>query len=492
MFEAAELGRKVSREELERELPVLRTSLLEMQRALRAAGRAAIVVIGGADGAGKGETLNRLHEWLDPRGLEINAFRPPSDEERERPPFWRFWRALPARGKIGAFLGSWYTAPILGRAYGTIGSAAFDRELARVAFFEEMLARDGAILVKFWFHLSKKAQKKRLERLESSAKTKWRLGPNDWKHFRMYDDFVKVSERAIRKTDIAEAPWLVIEAADDEYRDLTVARSLVERIGDGLESPAEVRPAAAAAASLVSSRGEKTVLDAVDLSATIDGDDYEKELERWRAKVGRLNRKAFEKGVSTVLVFEGWDASGKGGSIRRLVSAIDARDVRVIAVAAPTDEERAHHYLWRFWRHIPRAGLVTIFDRSWYGRVLVERVEGFAREEEWKRAYLEINDFEEQLAGHGIVLAKFWMHVSPEEQLRRFEERQKVEWKLHKITEDDWRNREKWEAYASAVDEMVARTSTAAAPWTLVPANSKKFARIEVLKTVCARLQRAL
>jgi AMP-polyphosphate phosphotransferase len=191
-------------------------------------------------------------------------------------------------------------------------------------------------------------------------------------------------------------------------------------------------------------------------------------------------------------VFEGWDAAGKGGGIRRLTEAIDSRLCRVIPVAAPTDEERAHHYLWRFWRHIPRAGLVTIYDRSWYGRVLVERVEGFAREDEWMRAYLEINDFEQQLVESGVVLTKFWVHISLEEQLRRFEDRQRTPYKQHKITEEDWRNREKWEAYRAAVNDMVVRTSTRKAPWTLVAGNDKKFARIQMLETVCRRLERAL
>ena len=172
-------------------------------------------------------------------------------------------------------------------------------------------------------------------------------------------------------------------------------------------------------------------------------------------------RAAFEKKRSSVVVFEGWDAAGKGGNIRRITAAIDPRTYRVISIAAPTDEEKAHHYLWRFWRHVPRAGYVTIYDRSWYGRVLVERVEGFARPDEWSRAYLEINDFEQQLVDHGIVLAKFWLHIDAKEQLRRFRERESVAWKQHKIAAEDWRNREKWDAYEEAVNDMVARTSTA-------------------------------
>ena len=171
---------------------------------------------------------------------------------------------------------------------------------------------------------------------------------------------------------------------------------------------------------------------------------------------------------------------------------MDARLYRVVPIAAPTDEERAHQYLWRFWRHIPRAGRVTIFDRSWYGRVLVERVEGFARPDEWQRAYLEINDFEDQLVAHGTMVTKFWLHISKEEQLRRFKERQKTAFKQYKITDEDWRNRERWDAYEAAINEMAVRTGRRDAPWVLVAGNDKRFARLQILETVCDRLEQTL
>ena len=191
-------------------------------------------------------------------------------------------------------------------------------------------------------------------------------------------------------------------------------------------------------------------------------------------------------------MFEGLDAAGKGGAIRRVTQALDARQLPRLPVAAPTDEEKAQPYLWRFWRHLPRTGHVAIFDRSWYGRVLVERVEGFASEDEWLRAYGEINDFEEELADDGIVVVKFWLAISKEEQLRRFEEREQSAFKRFKITDEDWRNREKWDEYDDAVNDMVDRTSTPQAPWTLVEAEDKHWARVKVLKTLCDRLTREL
>jgi len=496
MFEEAELGRKVSREDYDRELPALRAGLLEAQRGLRTVGAPAIVLFSGADGAGKSETVQRLYEWLDPRGLETNAFGLPSDEERERPPYWRFWRTLPAAGRIGMFLGSWYTDPVLLRAYGKLSRSELARELGRIAFFEQMLVDGGVLLFKFWLHLSKKGQRKRLTTLEKTPDTAWRVGPLEWKHYRLYGRFIKASEQVLQATDTGRAPWFVVEADDERYRELMIGRVLLEGMRRRLAGerpaapsvnvpspPPEPPPVAGA---------QVTVLDHVDLTQALPDKEYRKRLLRAQARVNRLVRAASEKRVSAVVVFEGWDAAGKGGAIRRLTAAMDPRLYRIIPVAAPTDEEKVQHYLWRFWRHLPRAGRVTVYDRSWYGRVLVERVEGFAGEAEWRRAYLEINDFEQQLVEHGSVVAKFWLHIGPEEQLRRFEERQSTEYKRHKIGEEDWRNREKWGAYHQAVNEMVVRTSTRLAPWTLVAGNDKRFARVQVLETFARRLEKAL
>jgi polyphosphate:AMP phosphotransferase len=494
MFEAAELGRTVSKEDYKRQLPDLRAGLLQAQVEIRRAAIPVVLVFSGADGAGKSETVQRLHEWLDPRGLEANVFGPRSDEERERPPYWRFWRALPARGRIGLFSSSWYTDPLVRRAYGKSRAQDLDADLARIAFFEQMLAADGALVLKFWLHLSKKAQRKRLETLEKSPDTAWRVSPLEWKHYKLYERFIKASEPVLRRTDASHAPWFLIEAADVRYRELMVAQILLDALRRRLDGknapdsqvPGPISPPPPAAEAAV------TVLDTVALDQRVSRDSYERRLLKLQARLSRLTRAAAERKRSSVIVLEGWDAAGKGGGIRRLTEAIDARFYRVIPIAAPTDEERAHHYLWRFWRHIPRAGLVTIYDRSWYGRVLVERVEGFAQEPEWMRAYLEINDFEDQLAEAGVVLTKFWVHISAEEQLRRFEERRTTAYKQHKITEEDWRNREKWDAYLTAVNDMVVRTSTRVAPWTLVPGNDKRLARLRILETVCRRLDRAL
>lgn len=490
MFEAVELGHAVSAAEYDTALPNLRAQLLAAHFALRQQPFAVLVIVSGADGAGKGELVHRFNEWLDPRGVQTHAFWAPSDEERERPPYWRFWRAMPKRGRIGIFFGSWYTDPIIRRVYGESKASQFDSSMDRIAAFEQMLADDGTVIVKLWLHLPKAEQKKRLKHLEKDG----RIAPDDWKHYRLFDKFAKVSERALRRTDTPAAPWLVLEATDRRYRELTAGRVLLEAIERRLEVQNKRPPASSSAPARAKSTGRSSdsVLAHVDLTKRVSQPEYEKQLASLQANLSQLAWSAQQQKISTVMVFEGWDAAGKGSAIRRVTQAIDPRLFHVVGIAAPTDEERSHHYLWRFWRQLPRAGFVTIFDRSWYGRLLVERVEGFATETEWSRAFREINDFEEQLADHDVVVLKFWIHISPQEQLRRFKERQGVAYKQYKITDEDWRNREKWPAYQRAVDDIVAKCSTEFAPWTLVAGNDKKFARIQILKTIVRRLEQAI
>jgi len=495
MFETAELGQKIEKDEFDARVPELRTNLLRVQRELQAASFPVLILLNGVDGAGKGDTMNLLHEWMDPRFLETYAIAPRTEEEIQRPDSWRFWMALPPRGRVGVFLGSWYTEPILTRVMAAKKKkkkhdAQLDTALIHVNQFEKELVDDGALILKFWFHLSKQQQRKRLKRLEKDPETRWRVTKDDWNHYRLYDEFRTVCERTLRETDTGEAPWVVVEGADARYRYTVVAEHITESIDSQLALARRKRkPARKASAS---PRRTRTVLDKLDMSRSLAKKRYESELERWQARINALSREAKAQGIGAIALFEGWDAGGKGGAIRRVTRALDARDYRIIPIAAPTDEEKAHHYLWRFWRHLPRLGTLTIYDRSWYGRVLVERVERFATEAEWTRAYYEINDFEEQLADHGIVLAKYWLHITKDEQLRRFKERETIPWKQHKITPEDYRNRRKWDAYERAANEMIGRTSTEYAPWTLVEADNKRYARIKVLKDLCKRYQAAL
>ena len=494
MFESAELGHKIDKATYEAEVPKLREALLDAQFELAQKAKfPVIILIGGVDGAGRGETVNLLNEWMDPRYVQTHGMGDPSDEELDRPMMWRFWRALPPKGKVGVFLGSWYTWPILNRVHGVTKSAELDQSLERAKRLEKMLTDEGALIIKFWLHLSKEKQQARLKLLENNPKTRWRVTKRDWEHYDLYNKFLSVHESVIRHTSTAEAPWIIVEGAEAHYRSLTVGKVILEAIRKRLaEESSKKKPVEAQAPPLLPSIDNMHILKALDLTQKVEKKKFQEELEKYQGKLALLTRNPKFRDITVVAVFEGNDAAGKGGSIRRITSAVDARQYQVVPIAAPTEEERAQPYLWRFWRHIPRKGRVTIFDRSWYGRVLVERVEGFCSPTDWMRAYHEINDFEAQLVRHNIVVVKFWLTISKDEQLRRFEDRKKTGFKRFKITDEDWRNREKWDAYEQAICDMVDRTSTEKAPWTLVEANDKNFARIKVLKTLCQRIESAM
>jgi polyphosphate:AMP phosphotransferase len=494
MFEATKVGRTVDKATFKSEQETLRTQLLEVQRELLQTDIPVIVLISGVEGAGKGEVVNRLNEWLDTRGVRTFAFWDETDEERQRPRYWRFWNALPARGTLAILFGGWYQAPIEHRFQGLCNDAELDAELSRIADFEHMLISDGALIVKFWFHLSEKDQKTRLKELSRDDRSRWKMMPKKGKFQEHYSDYERIAERVIRHTDRGTSPWYLIEAWDKRYRDLTVGKTLLHAIKARLSQPPVIEPPSTSSHLELPdvSSARITLLDQLDLSQSLDRPTYKSELKELQKELNELAWEAYKKKRSLVLVFEGVDAGGKGGTIRRFTNAIDARLYRAIPVAAPSDEEKAHHYLWRFWRHIPRAGYITIYDRSWYGRVLVERVEEFATDAEWRRAYSEINQFEEQLVESGTILLKFWLQISQEEQLRRFEDREKVPYKRYKITDEDWRNREKWPEYKAAVNEMVVHTSTEHAAWTLVEGDDKPYARIKVLSTLRDGLKEAL
>jgi len=493
MFESAELGHKIDKATYDKEVPKLREALLDAQFDLsEQAEFPVIILVGGVDGAGRSETVNLLNEWMDSRFIQTHGMGEPSEEEMERPMMWRFWRALPPKGRIGVFLGSWYTWPVLNRVEGLTTRAQLDQSLERARRLEKMLTDEGALIIKFWLHLSRDMQKKRLKLLEKDPKTRWRVTKRDWEHFKLYDKFLPIHESVIRHTSTAEAPWIVVEGADAHYRSLTIGKVILEAIRKRLEGPDKKKEAHVRAAPLLPSIDRLNILETLDLTQTLEKKKFDKELEKYQGKLALLTREPRFKDITVIVVFEGNDAAGKGGSIRRITGALDARQYEVIPIAAPTEEERAQPYLWRFWRHVPRKGRVTIFDRSWYGRVLVERVEGFCSEFDWMRAYHEINDFEAQLVRHQAVVVKFWLTISKDEQMRRFKEREKIGFKRFKITDEDWRNREKWKAYEQAVGDMVDRTSTEAAPWTLIEANDKNFARIKILKTLCRRIDSAM
>lgn len=491
MFEAAETGQRLSKKEFKAREPALRQALLAAQyRLLEAGSFPVIIIVGGVDGAGKGETVNLFNEWMDPRHIATHGFGEPSDEERQRPSMWRFWRTLPPKGRIGMLFGSWYTAPIVDHVTGRTTKRELDRAIAGIRDFEAMLATEGAVILKLWFHLSRKAQRQRLTELEKDPLTRWRVGETDWERFRTYGRFRKVSAHTLEHTSVDHAPWHIIDGSDPEHRSITAGTLLLEELEARLKTRG--RAPKVPAPALPAPGRAPDVLAALDYDYRLGREAYEQQLELWQGRLNLLTRDARFKQKSLVLVFEGQDAAGKGGAIRRITAALDARQYQVIPVSAPSEEERAQPWLWRFWRQLPARGHIAIFDRSWYGRVLVERVENFCSKAAWQRAYSEINAFEDQLVRHDIVVVKFFMAITKDEQLVRFRERETVKHKNHKLTPDDWRNREQWAAYGAAINAMVQHTDSRAAPWTLVPANDVEHARIVILKTICERLEAAM
>ncbi|RLQ22858.1 polyphosphate:AMP phosphotransferase [Seongchinamella sediminis] len=485
MFDQFEAQAPLDKHSYETQALALRQQLLEIQFALEGSRHPVLIVLAGLDGAGKGVLVHRLNEWMDPRGIETNTYWERSDEEDNRPYFWRFWRQLPQRGQIGIFLGSWYTQVTQQRVEELIDDEALEAFCRRISEFERQLTDDGALVIKIWVHVSEETQRRQLEEKAPLRQQNPRVTENPYELVGKYQQAMITSKKVIQLTQTFQCPWHIVDGEDRNYREIKageIIRDAVLRRIETREPPApreQFPPPVDALAS-------------VKLDSVLAKSAYRKKLLKYQSRLQDLAWEGYRQKRSLVAVFEGWDGAGKGSALRRVTGAIDPRLYKLVQISAPTDEELAHHYSWRFWRHLQRDGRVTLFDRSWYGRVMVERVEKFASEDEWTRAYREINEFERELTLHGSIVAKFWLHIDQDEQLTRFRAREQAAHKRHKITAEDWRNREKWPEYEAAVNEMIARTHTPHAPWTLVPGNNKHYARINILETLCEAMERAL
>jgi polyphosphate:AMP phosphotransferase len=467
-------------------MPALNDELLARQLDTRKLGKFSVaVIVTGVPSAGRSETVNKLIEWLDPKYVSVRAFGE-SDADSSHPPMWRYWRALPAFGRVAFYFWGWY-GEYLGCTLKDSGKAKrrAERELERVRQLETMLGADGVRVVKIHLDLDADTQRKRLKKLRGNKLTRWRVTHEDLWLARHHKAFRKAIEDCIDASDQPSARWHLIDGADENYREVRVGELLRDEMQAGLEQ----------AQKAVRARAGKTSKPPPlrrDRLRKVDDEDYERELELLQGKVALLTRRSKFRKHGLVLAFEGMDAAGKGGAIRRITHALDARQYQVVPVSAPTAEERLYPYLWRFWRDVPARGHIAIFDRSWYGRVLVERVRGLAAPADWRRAYAEICEFERQLTEHGLVVAKFWLQVSKAEQLRRFKERDEDPLKRFKVDPEDWTNRSLYDAYQLAAAEMIQRTRSPQARWHVVPADDKKSARLHVLRVVCEAVEAAL
>ena len=482
MLETAETRPAISVEQYETLEPELRTQLVAMQQQMRNAKFALIIIVSGDDAAGVRAVTNLFSEWMDPRFVATSVFGEPTGDELLRPPSWRYWRELPPNGRTAVFSDEWTTRALALRIGGKMGQRRYEDSIENCRQFETMLAADGTVFVKLYVHLADKdlaKQRKRL-RKESGWSSVASIGRAMLKH---PVKARKLVEEMLEHTSTGLSAWKLVEGTCKRSRNVVAARAVLDAVNVKLNQKEAVSAGTTATAAAVEAP-EKSILSSVDLSSKLDPDEYEDRMADLKTELSRVALKAQRKGIPVIAAFEGWDAAGKGGVIRRLAQSMNPEQYRIVPIAAPTDEEKSHHYLWRFWRHIPANGNFVIFDRTWYGRVLVERVEGFAKPDEWGRAYSEINFFEDHLVRQGAVMLKFWLHIDQEEQLRRFKDRENTPFKSYKIGPEDYRNREKWDQYVAAIDDMVARTSTPDAPWHLIPSNDKMFARVDVISRV--------
>ncbi|MDN3557041.1 polyphosphate kinase [Halomonas maura] len=466
----------------------LRYRLLAAQLAMaRQADRAVVVVITGQAATGKTPLINALNHRLENRLTEVHALAP-SSEERARPYWWRYWRRLPARGRVGVFVHGWYGDALFGRADQRLGAGAFRDRLAQIRAFEAELAAEGVALVKLWLDIDRDEQARHLKALRRDPERAWQVKDSDWQRHLQHRTLAGLGEQLRQATEAGHAPWQRLPGGPRQQPATALSERLVEAMAgplprvDGGCGPAAPRAEALPRLAQLSGPAGPGLAKPA----------YRRALAEAQARLAGNARAIHRRGIAVVLVLEGHDAAGKGGSIHRLTSALDARDYRVHRIAAPSDEERAHPWAWRFWRRLPADGRFAIFDRSWYGRVLVERVEGLATPAQWRRAYGEIRRFEGQLLAHGAVVGKLFLAIDKDEQLRRFRARAETPHKRHKLTEEDWRNRARWDDYRRAIDEMFVHTHDVDGGWALIDANDKRRARLAVLDHVNALLERRL
>ena len=491
-LEKLDLTKTADAETYQKDLAHLKERLGVLQRTLRDQKIPVIILIEGWNASGITMTVHEIIQSLDPRGFTLHAIERPTDEERGHPFFWRFWLRTPPRGRIALFARSWYSRAITEEMQKPSWEKSLKGRAARINNFERQLADDGTVILKFFLHITKEEQKRRLEERERNPLTAWLVTPSIWNVHNHYDDSLPVIDGFVERTDTEYAPWTLVEAMDRNHAILRVYSTIVRTLEKRSEAVREGRPRKGKQKDLPKP-ARTGVHRKTSADAEFTKEECQEQLSTLQIEMLEIHYLLFKRKIPLIIAYEGWDAAGKGGNITRLTRFMNPLGYYVVPIAAPTAHEKEYHYLRRFIKHFPKGGDIAIFDRSWYGRVLVERVEKFASEPEWQRAYGEINEMEEDFlvsTGGGIV--KFWLEISQEEQLRRFQQRATDPLKVYKITDEDWRNREKWDKYDDAVDEMLARTSTEIAPWTIIESDNKWFARVKALKTVIATAEKLL
>ncbi len=477
-------------EELKQRLKAAEEKLSQQQMKLKEKKLPVLVLIEGWGAAGKGSAIGQIIKNIDPRFFKVFSMpSTPTEEERRRPFLYRFFEKIPEAGKFTFLDSGWMDQIMKERLDGKLDDKAYAQRVDSVKRFERGLTDNGYLVLKFFFHISKKEQESRIEALLSEKDTAWRVSEGDLWQNRHYDKCLEAFDRYLDDTNTPSAPWYIVNSKSKKFAELQVMETLCMGIETALHNESLAVPLLQNAFPLI----KMPKLRDVPLEGkTLDEEEYKKELKELQAKLGQLHNRLYRKRVPVIIAYEGWDAAGKGGNIKRLTGALDPRGFEVHPIASPEPHEKARHYLWRFWTRLPKDGHIAIFDRTWYGRVMVERLEGFCSENDWQRAYYEMNEFEQELHNWGAVILKFWVQIDKDTQLARFTERQNTPSKQWKITDEDWRNREKWDLYEQAVDEMLQKTSTTYAPWHILESVDKKYARIKALHIVIDALEKAL
>lgn len=478
-----------------------REALISAQQRLRKTDVAVHLIFAGLRGAGQLATLSQLMHWLDPRWVRVVP--PPRAGEGGwgiNPDLAPFWWRMPQRGHIGLYLHGWYEAPLSAPLNGEVSQEAFETHLVSLAAHERLLAREHALVLKFWFHLDAQAQAERLDAMARDPVLAARLEDADWLKLTERKQFLTRAARTIAATNAADAPWHIVDGFDANHRACAVFDTFLASVEPVLKkakkrrkklrsrSARAVRHSIADAGALITAPR----LPEVDLDQKLEKEAAARLLEQEERNLALLWQQAKAAGLSVVIAVEGWDAAGKGGAIRHLTHCLDVRDYKVVPISAPSDYERSRPWLWRFWHHLAPQGMITVYDRTWYGRVLVEWIEGLISDKACLEGYGQIRNFEASLKARDIVLVKLWMHISADEQLKRFQDREEKPYKRWKLTDEDWRNREKRNLYEIAAERAFVETDTPDAPWTLVAAESKPFARLSVIRAVCEALHSRL
>ncbi len=479
---------KPNDEELTERLKKARMALAGRQMAIKEKKLPVLVVFDGWGAAGKGSVLGKVIRSLDPRFFKTETLSKASEDELRRPFLYRYFARIPEGGKFSFFDGSWMDEVTKDYLKGHSSPEDYKAHLTSIKRFERQLSDNGYLLVKLFFHISKKEQKERLRMLEKDKSTGWRVDQWDLWQNKHYEKCLNVYDEYLDATNQFVAPWYFIDSKSRKWAELQVTEILVKSIDIALQNTGRAVPILQNTFPLV----QVPKLSEIPLNKTVSMEEYEQELDTLQGRLSALHNEIYHKKIPVVIAYEGWDAAGKGGNIKRLTAALDPRGFEVHPIASPEPHEKNRHYLWRFWTRLPKDGHVAVFDRTWYGRVMVERLEGFCSENDWQRAYNEINEFEKELTDWGAAVIKFWVQIDKDTQLARFTDRQNTPEKQWKITDEDWRNREKWDLYEVAVNEMIQKTSTEFAPWHILESNDKRYARLKALRTVIEEIEKKL